>query len=58
LPEVFREGAKDSARGGRAPHSTSEFGFKREAFKRRNMRAEQSAPWIPTTASLFSGLDG
>ena len=26
--EVFREGAENSARGGRAPHATSEFGLK------------------------------
>jgi len=26
--EVFREGAKSSARGGRAPQATSEFGLK------------------------------
>jgi hypothetical protein len=31
--EVFREGAENGARGGRAPHSISEFGFKIGNFR-------------------------
>jgi hypothetical protein len=33
--EVFREGAENSARGGRAPISISEFGLKTVSFKLR-----------------------
>jgi hypothetical protein len=31
-PTVFREGAENSARGGRAPFSISEFGLQKQAL--------------------------